>query len=146
MKVNSCMSAEVRTCAPDDTIQSACRTMQEIDSGILPVAENDRLVGMITDRDIALRAVADGQGPETTARAVMSPKILYCFDDQELDEVSMEMADLQVRRMPVLNRDKRLVGIISLGDMALVDEGGGMLGGEALVGISQPDGDARLHP
>jgi len=96
--------------------------MVEIDAGVLPVAQDDRLVGMITDRDIAVRAVAQGKSPDTLVRDVMSPEVLYCFDDQEIKEITRNMGDVKVRRLPVVNRDKRLVGIISLGDLSLKEE------------------------
>jgi CBS domain-containing protein len=112
--------------------------MAELDAGIMPVREGDRLVGMITDRDIAVRAVAAGKGTDTSVREVMTEDVKYCFEDEDTDDVARNMADLQVRRLPVLTRDKRLVGIISLGDMAVSDESG--KAGEAVAGISQPGG------
>jgi len=115
------------------------KIMDEINAGSMPVGDNDRLVGMITDRDIAIRAVAQGKGPDTPVREVMSSeKVLYCYDDEELEHVAENMGDIQVRRLPVLNRDKRLVGIIALGDIARAEAGDGT--GEALSLISQPGG------
>ena len=113
MKVDAAMTREVRLVKPDQTIREAAQLMGEIDAGAIPVTENDRLVGMITDRDIAVRAVAQGKSQD-----VMSTGILYCFDDQELDEVARNMGKNQVRRLPVINKDKRLVGILALGDLA----------------------------
>ena len=95
---------------------------------------------MITDRDIAIRAVAAGKGPKTLVRDVMSQEVLYCFEDQELDEVSRNLADIKVRRLPVLNREKRLVGILSLGDMA-VKANGTDPAADALKAISEPGGE-----
>ena len=118
MKVDAAMTPEVRLVKPDQTIREAAQLMAEIDAGAIPVTENDRLVGMITDRDIAVRAVAQGKSPDTRIRDVMSTGILYCFDDQELDDVARNMGKNQVRRLPVINRDKRLVGILALGDLA----------------------------
>lgn len=138
MKVNEIMSRDVRVASPDDRICDVARTMGEIDAGALPVGENDRLIGMITDRDIALRAVAQEKGPQTPVREVMSAEVKYCYDDQDLDEVCQNMASEQIRRMPVVNRDKRLVGILSLGDMATDSKG--REAGEALEGISKPGG------
>jgi CBS domain-containing protein len=92
--------------------------MAEIDAGILPVREGDRLVGMITDRAIAIRTVSTGRGPQTPIRDVMNAEVKYCYEDEDLDRVTHNIADIQVRRLQVLNRDKRLVGIISLGDVA----------------------------
>jgi CBS domain-containing protein len=138
MQVKDAMSNDVRIVNPNQSIREAARTMAEIDAGALPVGENDRLVGMITDRDIAVRAVAQGKGPATLVRDVMSEEVKYCFEDDDIDEVAQNMADLKVRRLPVLNANKRLVGIVSLGDLALTD--GPENAGEALCGISEPGG------
>ena len=140
MRVAECMSTDVHVCAPDDTIQQAARTMQEIDAGLIPVGENERLVGMITDRDIAIRAVGQGRGPDTPIREAMTPEVHYCFEDDELDDVAMQMSDLQVRRLPVLNRDKRLVGVISLGDLARAPDDRGERSAAALSGVTEPSG------
>lgn len=142
MKVSESMSTDVKICSPDDTIQDCARMMREIDAGAMPVGENDRLVGMITDRDIAVRAVAEGLGPETKVRDTMSKEIRFCFEDEELDDVAEHMADLKIRRLPVLSREKRMVGIISLGDLALSD---GATSGEALSEISEPGGMHSQH-
>jgi CBS domain-containing protein len=138
MQVRDAMSSDVRIANPNQSIRDAAMLMAEIDAGSLPVGENDRLVGMITDRDIALRAIALGKGPDTPVREVMSEDVKYCFEDNEIDEVAQNMADIKVRRLPVLNKSKRLVGIVSLGDFALVD--GPTNAGEALCGISEPGG------
>ncbi len=138
MKVSEAMTRDVRVASPNQTIQDAARLMAEVDTGVLPVGENDRLVGMITDRDIAVRGVAEGKGPQTSIREVMTEHVHYCFEDEDTDEVAQKMADSQVRRLPVLNRDKRLVGILSLGDLAVMQ--GGRPAGEALAGISEPGG------
>jgi CBS domain-containing protein len=138
MKVNEAMTADVRIANPKQTIQDAARMMAEIDAGILPVGDNDRLVGMITDRDIAVRAVAKGLPPDTLVREVMSQEVKYCFEDDDVAEVAHNMADIQVRRLPVLNRDKRLVGIVSLADIAIAE--GPEPAGEAICGISEPGG------
>ena len=122
MKVDAAMTREVRLVKPDQTIREAAQLMAEIDAGAIPVTENDRLVGMITDRDIAVRAVAQGKSPDTRIRDVMSTGILYCLDDQELDEVARNMGKNQVEELPVINHDKRLVGILSLGDLAAKEE------------------------
>jgi len=137
MKVDSCMSTDVRVASPTQTIRDAANTMKQIDAGVLPVGENDRLIGMITDRDIAVRAVAEGKGPDTTVREVMSQEVLYCFDDEGLEDVARQMRELQVRRLPVLNRDKRLVGIISLGDISQTDDDPKVVA-SALSGVSEP--------
>jgi CBS domain-containing protein len=111
--------------------------MAQVDVGLLPIGQNDRLVGMVTDRDIAIRAVAAGLGPKTKVANVMSKEVKYCFEDDDVAEVAQNMADLQIRRLPVLNREKRLVGILSLADIALSDGGSA---GDALSGISRPGG------
>ena len=138
MRVFEAMTRDVRVALPEQTIQEAAKMMGDMDAGVLPVREGDRLVGMITDRDIAVRAVALGKGPQTPVREVMSPEVMYCFEDDDTDAVARNMADIKVRRLPVVNRDKRLVGIIALGDLAVVE--GPRAAGEAVSGISQPGG------
>jgi CBS domain-containing protein len=138
MKVSQAMTRNVRVASPNDSLQEAARVMADLDAGVLPVGESDRLVGMITDRDIAIRGVAKGKGPDAKVRDVMTAEVKYCFEDQDLEEVTRNMGDIQVRRLPVLNRDKRLVGIVSLGDIATSrarEEAG-----EALSEISRPGG------
>jgi CBS domain-containing protein len=118
MKVREAMTHDVCLATPEQTICDAAKVMAEIDAGVLPVEQDDRLVGVITDRDIAVRAVAEGKSPQAKVREVMSPEVLYCFEDQDVDEVLRNMAKVKVRRLPVLSRDKHLVGIVSLGDLA----------------------------
>ncbi|HEX6320744.1 MAG TPA: CBS domain-containing protein [Burkholderiales bacterium] len=137
MRVSEAMSRDVRLASPDQTIRDVAKIMDDIDAGSVPVGENDRLVGMITDRDIAVRAVAAGKGPDTPVREVMSREVKYCYDDEDLDHVAKNMGDIRVRRLPVVNRDKRLVGIVSLGDLALKGENSA---GKAVKGVSQPGG------
>lgn len=122
MKVSKFMTRDVELVTPTQTIRDAAQRMANLDAGALPVQENDRLVGMITDRDIAVRAVAQGKSPDTPVGDVMSREVLYCFDDQEVKDIARNMGEVKVRRLPVVNRDKRLVGIISLGDLALNEE------------------------
>jgi CBS domain-containing protein len=138
MRVSEAMSRDVRIANPEQTICEAARIMSEIDVGALPVGENDRLVGMITDRDIAVRAVAAEKPHTTKVREVMSREVLYCYEDQDLDELAINMGDEQVRRMPVVNRDKRLVGIVSVGDLA--QTGNASTTGRAVADISTPGG------
>ena len=138
MKVRDCMTRDVQLANPDQTIQEAARTMARIDAGVLPVGDGDRLVGMLTDRDIAVRAVAQGMGPETQVRDAMTAEVKYCFDDEDCTEVLDNMGDIKVRRLAVLNRDKRLVGIISLGDLARSERS--QRTASALDQISQPGG------
>jgi len=118
MKVAQIMNTDVFLTAPNRSIREAAETMQRMDVGSLPVGDGDRLIGMVTDRDIAIRAVARGMNSETPVRDVMTQEIRYCFDDQDVDDVARNMAELQVRRLPVINRDKRLVGFVSLADFA----------------------------
>ena len=133
------MTRDVRLASPDQTIGEAAMIMAEIDAGALPVGDGDRLVGMLTDRDIAVRAVAQGMGPHTQVRDVMSSDIKYCFNDDDVDEVIDNMGDIKVRRLVVLDRDKRMVGIISLGDLA--KDGPTAQTGAALNQICRPGGD-----
>jgi len=139
MKVSKCMTRDVELVSPTQTIRDAAQMMADLDAGALPVQQDDRLVGMITDRDIAVRAVAQGKSPETPVRDVMSPEVLYCFDDQEIEDVSRNMGEVKVRRLPVVNRDKRLVGIVSIGDLALKEEQ--TLTGSTLARISKTGGN-----
>ena len=139
MKVSKCMTRDVELVSPTQTIREAAQMMADLDAGALPVQQDDRLVGMITDRDIAVRAVAQGKSPETPVRDVMSPELLYCFDDQEIEDVSRNMGEVKVRRLPVVNRDKRLVGIISIGDLALKEEQ--TLTGSTVARISKTGGN-----
>src|SRR6266513_974631 len=120
MKVSEAMTRDVRVANPNESIRDAARMMAEINAGSLPVGENDRLVGVITDRDI------------------MSPEVLYCFEDEDLDDVAKNMGDVKVRRLPVVNRDKRLVGIISIGDVACNEDL--ETAGDAVAQVSQPGG------
>jgi CBS domain-containing protein len=140
MKVSDCMTRDVRISAPTQSLRDAATLMAELDVGILPVGENERLVGMITDRDIAVRGIARGLGPDSQVRDVMTDSVMYCFADESIEEVSRNMGDIQVRRLPVVDRQKRLVGIISLSDIAN-GEGAIEEAGEALRDISQPGGE-----
>jgi CBS domain-containing protein len=136
MDVREVMTPDVVIASPDDTLQHAAEMMVDIDAGVLPVAEKDRLVGMLTDRDITVRAVAAGKTPaECKVREIMSPEIKYIYEDESLEDAARNMSELQIRRLPVLSRDKRLVGIVSLGDLALKKKGPA---GDALKGVSRP--------
>ena len=137
MQVSQVMTHAVSLAAPDQSIQEAAILMMESDSGSLPVGENDRLIGILTDRYIAIRAVALGKGPKTPVREVMTEQVMYCFDDQDVREIARTMADQQVRRLPVVNRDKRLVGIVALADLAVYQTDAAA---EAIAGVSQPGG------
>lgn len=118
MRIREIMTRDVHTISPDQSIRSVARIMARIDSGALLVNEGKRLVGMVTDRDIAVRAVARGLGGRTPIRRVMSHRVRYCFDDEDVRQVASHMADIQLRRLPVLDRDRRLVGVVSMGNIA----------------------------
>ncbi|MEA9357239.1 CBS domain-containing protein [Bacteriovorax sp. PP10] len=118
MIVKDCMTKSVELVTPDMNVAAAAKKMRDGDFGLLPVQKNDRLVGMLTDRDIAIRCVAEGRDCKSIhVGEIMTDKVLYCFEDQNLNEVIENLGDNQIRRLPVLNRDKRLVGILSLGDL-----------------------------
>lgn len=119
MKIKDIMSKKVEIVSPDTLLHEVGKIMHASDCGSVLVADNDRLIGIITDRDLALRCVAESHHPENTkAEQVMTKEILYCRDSDEMEEVVLNMTNSKVRRLPVLDKDKRLVGIISLGDMA----------------------------
>jgi CBS domain-containing protein len=140
MKIAECMTAEVETVSPDQPMREAAQFMLRADAGAMPVGEGDRLVGMVTDRDIAVRGVAAGRGPDTPVRDVMTEEVIYCFDDEEVEEVALKMSDRQVRRMPVLSReDETLVGIVSLGDISRSEQS--EAAAVALDGITDPGGE-----
>jgi CBS domain-containing protein len=135
MQVREVMSKDVKMVAPSDPINKAAKLMEKCDCGSLPVGENDRLVGVVTDRDIVVRAVSKGKAPkECTVRDVMSSGIKYVFEDEPTEAAAESMSRLQVRRLPVLNREKRLVGIVALGDLATKHDG--PVAGHALKEIS----------
>lgn len=136
------MTREVQVVKPDAGVREAAETMRHLDVGVIPVCDGERLVGMITDRDIALRVVADGQDPATAkVREAMSPGIEYCFEDQDVQEAARLMKDKQLRRLPVLSREKKLVGIVSIGDLAV--RGSPDPAGQALRGAAKPSGKGR---
>jgi CBS domain-containing protein len=139
-RVADVMSRDLRIASPEDTVQQAARAMREKDTGVLPVGEDDRLVGMVTDRDVALRLAAEGKDPaRTKVREVMTPEVRYVFEDEDLHRAAEMMAEQQVRRLPVVNRAKRLVGVVSIGDLAA--EGRTLrLAGRALAGVAREGG------
>ena len=136
MKIAQLMAKDVLVARPEDTIRTVAEQMSRVDIGALPVCDGRRLLGMITDRDIVVRAVAFGRGPDTTCGAIMSRDIKYCFEDDDVDEVCQRMGEEQIRRIPVLDRHRQLVGIVSLGDLAT--DGRPRSAGRALEKISQP--------
>ena len=117
MLVKQLMTGSVQLARPTQTISETAQIMADTDFGVLPVADNDRLVGVVTDRDIAIRGVAKHLSPETPVSEVMSREVLYCFEDEDAEQVARNMGQNQVRRLPVLDRNKRLVGIVSLSDI-----------------------------
>jgi len=139
MQLKDIMTSKPECIRPDATLQDAARKMRDLDVGPLPVCgEDDRLAGMITDRDIAVRAVAEGKDPKTTTvREAMTGEIVYGFEDQDVDDAARVMEQRQIRRLVVLNRDKRMVGIVSLGDVA-TGCGGRQKAGEILQEVSEP--------
>lgn len=137
MKIREVMTPDAQCVRPDETLVDAAGLMRQLDVGVLPVCEENEIVGMITDRDIAIRAVADARHPATTmVREVMSPGTILVYEDQEVEEAIQIMEQHQIRRAPVMNREDRLVGIISLGDIAV--DASALLSGEVLKRVSQP--------
>jgi CBS domain-containing protein len=144
MKISEIMTRDPELIDPTASIRDAARRMKDEDIGALPIGENDRLIGMVTDRDIAIRAVAEDRDPNsTTVRDVMSAKVFYCFEDDDVEDAARCMAENQVRRLPILNRDKRLTGIVALADIA---QSGEECEKTALEGVSEPSTEARREP
>lgn len=140
MKIAEVMTPSPEVVTPEQPIQEAARRMLDADTGALPVGDGQRLIGMVTDRDITVRAVAEGRGPDTPVREVMSEKLLFAWDDQDVDEVAMQMSDAQVRRMPILSRQgEALVGMVSIAD--LVQSNQGEAAGVAVAGVTEPGGE-----
>src|SRR5262245_714724 len=138
MLVKDIMTHGCECIAPDNTLEQAAHKMRSLNVGTLPVCDDEHLAGMITDRDIVVRAVAEGRDAKRTrVRDIMTPDLMYCFEDQDVEEATRLMKSEQIRRLPVLNRDKRLVGILSLGDVA-VTVGNTQLTGDTLGRISEP--------
>lgn len=119
MKVADIMTRDVTVARPNDTIQDVARRMAHIDVGSLPVCDGERIQGMVTDRDIAIRAVAEGRSFADPVSGIMSAEVEYCFDTDDADDAADKMAGSQIRRLPVVDKDKRLVGIVALADVAL---------------------------
>lgn len=136
MKVSDAMTRGASIARPNETLMQIARRMAAEDIGFMPVGDDDRLVGAITGRDIAIRAVAEGRSHDTAVRDIMTREVKYCFEDEDMDHVVQNMGDIQLRRLPVVDRDKRLVGVISLADGALKDSPGTV--GIALSGVVMP--------
>ncbi|MFL5286067.1 MAG: CBS domain-containing protein [Rhodopila sp.] len=144
--VSDVMTSDVRLINPEETVQQATRMMRDEDTGVLPVGEGDRLVGIVTDRDVTLRVVAEGKDPQRTkVREVMSQEPKYVFEDENIEHAADNMAQQQIRRLPVVNRDKRLVGILSVGDLARGDRAG-RLAGRAMRGVVRAAGAQEARP
>ncbi len=138
MKVSEVMTTELETVSADQTAREAARFMLRADAGSIPVCEGERVIGMITDRDIAVRGVAEGRDPATPVRELMSKNIICARADDDVDEIARRMSDEQVRRLPVVDAEEKLIGIVSLGDLAR--EPRGESAEQALEGVSAPGG------
>jgi len=138
MKVSECMTSQVETVSADQTVQEAAKFMLQADAGSIPVVEGDRLIGMITDRDIAVRGIAKGNGPDTPVRELMTDDLIVARDDDDVEEVARKMSSAQVRRLPVIDAEERLCGIVSLGDLSREADDG--TAEQALQGVTQPGG------
>ena len=138
MKISEVMTRDVETIRPDQTAQDAARFMLKADAGSIPVAEGDRLIGMITDRDIAVRGIAKGYGPDTPVRELMTDDIICAQVSDTIEDVATKMSEAQVRRLPVIDENERLCGIVSLGDLSRETDTD--TAAQALEGVSQPGG------
>ena len=135
-QIKELMTVKPRTVKQGDSIVDAAKLMKGEDTGVAPIVDGDRLVGVITDRDIAIRGIAAGKGSDGKVREAMTREVKYCFEDEDIAQVSRNMGEIQVRRLPVVNRDKRLVGIVSLADLAREQPDSG----KALHEIARPGG------
>lgn len=143
MKVRDLMTRSVECVSPDATLHDAAARMKMLDTGVLPVCENDRIIGMITDRDITVRSSAEGESPdEIVTRDIMTPEVIFCDENSESSEAARMMQDHQIRRLIVVNGDERLVGIVSLGDLA-VRSGDQVLSGATVEQISEGPASRR---
>ena len=138
MRISDVMTRDVATVGPDQTAQEAANFMLNSDAGSTPVTEGDRLIGMITDRDIAVRGVAMGHGPDTPVSDIMTSGIVCAREDDSIEDVASKMSEAQVRRLPVIDDSEKLIGIVSLGDLSR--ETDGETAHHALEGVSAPGG------
>ena len=145
MKLNQIMTREVEVIYPDDTLKTAAQKMRDRDIGFLPVCDGDRLIGVLTDRDLITRALAEGtESKAMLGRDLVTSPAIYCFDDQSVDEAAKLMHDNQIRRLVILSRDKRMVGVVSLGDLAMnIDD---KKSGDVLQSVSEPMSASRPEP
>lgn len=142
-QVKDVMTPQAEVVSPDATVEDAAETMKTLDIGVLPVCDEDGLVGILTDRDVVVRVVAEKRDPKAVrVGEAMTPNIVYCFEDDDLSRAASLLAEHQIRRLPVLSRDRNLVGIVSLGDLAVQEEGG-PIAADALEDISQPSRPRR---
>ena len=139
MQIKDIMSRDVILASPRQTLSEVAQIMAERDIGFMPVGDHDRIVGMVTDRDIVVRGLAAGKGPDTKVGEVMTEDVKYCFEDEDVDHVVKNMGENQVRRLPVMNRQKRRVGIVTLADAAL--EHDPVVVGEAFLRVVEPGGE-----
>ncbi len=137
MQLSEILTREVETIAPNTSIKEAAQRMRSMDVGALPVCDGRRLLGMVTDRDLTIRMLAEGRDPvNTPVSEAMTPDVRVAFADQDVTEAADIMQREQIRRLPVVDRERQLVGIVSLGDLAVA--GDDRLSGDALQAISQP--------
>ena len=134
-KISEVMTTNVKVVRPDDTVENAAKMMADLDVGAIPVCDGRRLQGMITDRDITIRATAEGRGGDTPVKEVMTTDVVWCSEEDDTQDVLQRMADAQIRRIPVVDQERNLVGIVALGDLAVEDEENV---DEALRDISMP--------
>ena len=138
MKISEVMTRDVQTVRPDQPVQDAASFMLSADAGSIPVTDGDRLIGMITDRDIAVRGVAKGYSPDTPVRELMTDEVICVREEDDVEDVASRMSSAQVRRLPVIDGDERLCGIVSLGDLSR--DGDGDSAAQALEGVSERGG------
>ena len=141
MKVSEVMTRDVQTVSPDQPVREAAGFMLSADAGSIPVTDGDRLIGMITDRDIAVRGIAKGYGPDTPVRELMTDDLVIAREDDDTDDIAARMSSAQVRRLPVVDDQQRLCGIVSLGD--LTQKGSDSAAEQALEGVTRPGGEHR---
>jgi len=145
MKLREIMTSNVEVIHPDDTLQTAAEKMRDRDIGFLPVCDGDRLIGVLTDRDLITRAFAEGmESKAMLGRDLVTSPAIYCFDDHSIDEAAKLMHDNQIRRLVILSRDKQMVGVVSLGDLAMSADD--KLSGEVLQSVSEPLSASRPEP
>lgn len=142
VRVKDLMTPQAEVISPDATAEDAASVMKTLDIGVLPVCDEEGLVGILTDRDLVVRVLAAKRDPKAMlVGEAMTPSVVYCFEDDDVERAALVMAGQQIRRLPVLDRNRKLVGIISIGDIAA--QGQSQLGGEVLEEVSQPTGPKR---